>query len=609
MSHLARVRGAVAGLAASDGVRAARLVAETDRGAALALAALVVAGATLPNVLFVAIGAVVARLPGLVSATPSQARADVLVPVVVASVVLWLNLLLAPAQDAVGTAVRSRLGHRLQQRLIVAVGAPTGIEHLEDPTVLRDLALASGSLSGSDPAAAPELLARVLAARLAGAVSCAIVAGFRWWLGVGLAALWLLLRRPVKAAITANVAAFGGEAGVMRRADYFRRLAVSRTAAGEIRVFGLADWLVGQFRAHWLAGMTTVWRLRRDLHRTMALVGLAAAAAWTVAYLLLGAAAVDGDVGVGALAVLLPAIAATARVGSVTLDDIWLEWRLSALPHIDQLEQRLAGPPTTGGPRQPPAAGDIHFEDLSFGYTSTPTPVLSHVDLRIPAGRATAIVGPNGAGKTTAAKLLAGLLTPDAGTITVGGVAIHDGRTLQAMTAAVFQEPLRLPLSVAECIGYGAIKEHTDQPGIQEAATAAGAAAMIAGLPHGSATVLSRDVEGGVDLSTGQWQAVALARALFALRHGRSFLLLDEPTASLDSEAEAAVLDRLFGLTGEATIVVISHRFSTVRHADHIVVMEGGHVVEQGTHEQLLMDDGLYARMFHAQANRVVGTP
>ena len=243
------------------------------------------------------------------------------------------------------------------------------------------------------------------------------------------------------------------------------------------------------------------------------------------------------------------------------------------------------------------------FEHVSFAYPGAAHEVFSGLDVTLAAGRSTAIVGPNGAGKTTLVKLLAGLHDPTGGRITVDGVDLgeYDAAAWQRQVAVVFQDFNRYPLSASANVGLGAPAHLDDHDGLRAAAESAGALATIEALPDGWDTVLAPDL-GGVELSGGQWQRLALARALFAARHGARILVLDEPTAWLDVRGEAAFYERFLEITRGLTTLVISHRFSTVRLADHIYVVDEGRVVEQGTHDELVAAGGTYASMFLLQS-------
>jgi ATP-binding cassette subfamily B protein len=246
----------------------------------------------------------------------------------------------------------------------------------------------------------------------------------------------------------------------------------------------------------------------------------------------------------------------------------------------------------------------VRFEQVRFRYPLSAGHVFDGLDLVLRAGRSTALVGINGAGKTTLVKLLARLHDPDSGRILVDGVDLSRVRPAewQRQVAVVFQDFAHYPLSLAENIGFGAPAFLADAAGIADAARRAGALDLLSTLSWD--TVLSRSYDGGVELSGGQWQRVALARALFAVRHGATILVLDEPTAWLDARGEADFFDRFLEITEGTTTLIISHRFSTVRRADHICVLDEGRVLEQGDHASLVAAGGRYAELFGLQAAR-----
>ncbi len=242
-------------------------------------------------------------------------------------------------------------------------------------------------------------------------------------------------------------------------------------------------------------------------------------------------------------------------------------------------------------------ARSIRCRDLTFAYPGTGEPVLKGLDLTIPAGSSLAIVGQNGAGKTTLAKLLCRLYDPQNGSIEIDGVDLRelDIDAWRSRVAAVFQDFIRFELPLRDNVAPAGAPDDA----IQQALVDAGATGL-AGLD----TVLAHGYQGGTELSGGQWQRVALARALCAVRMGAGLVLLDEPTAQLDVRGEAEIFDRILAATRHTTTILISHRFSTVRHADRICVLEGGKVVELGTHEELIAAGGRYRTMFDLQASR-----
>jgi len=247
-----------------------------------------------------------------------------------------------------------------------------------------------------------------------------------------------------------------------------------------------------------------------------------------------------------------------------------------------------------------PAAGaparEIRFRDVAFAYPGG-APVLEGFDLTIPAGSSLAIVGQNGAGKTTLAKLLCRLYDPQSGAIEVDGVDVRDLAlaSWRSRLTAVFQDFTRFELPLRDNVAPAGAPD-----GVILAALESAGAAGLAGLD----TVLARGYDGGTDLSGGQWQRVALARALCAVSRGAGLVLLDEPTAQLDVRGEAEIFERMLAATRHCTTILISHRFSTVRHADRICVLEGGKVIELGTHDELMALGGRYRTMFELQAQR-----
>jgi ATP-binding cassette subfamily B protein len=241
---------------------------------------------------------------------------------------------------------------------------------------------------------------------------------------------------------------------------------------------------------------------------------------------------------------------------------------------------------------------ELRFRDVTFAYpTGDGRPVLRNFNLTIPAGTSLAIVGRNGAGKTTLAKLICRLYDPDSGVIEADGVDLREFEIAgwRSRITAVFQDFTRFEWSLRDNVApLGAPDDHI------EAALGAAGADDLAGLD----TILAKGYVGGTDLSGGQWQRVALARALCAVREGAGVVLLDEPTAQLDVRGEAEIFERVLAETRECTTILVSHRFSTVRHADVICVVEDGAIVESGSHEELMALDGRYRMMFDLQAER-----
>jgi ABC-type multidrug transport system fused ATPase/permease subunit len=263
-----------------------------------------------------------------------------------------------------------------------------------------------------------------------------------------------------------------------------------------------------------------------------------------------------------------------------------------------------AGGAMPSGTREPGGlpAREIRFRNVTFAYPSGGSaPVLEGFDLTIPAGSSLAIVGQNGAGKTTLAKLLCRLYDPQAGAIEIDGIDLRDFDldAWRERITAVFQDFIRFELPLRDNVAPQKVSKPAPDTAVLAALAEAGAA-DLASLD----TVLARGYEGGTDLSGGQWQRIALARALCAVRLGAGVVLLDEPTAQLDVRGEAEIFDRILAATRNCTTILISHRFSTVRQADRICVLEHGRVIELGTHEELMALGGRYRTMFDLQAQR-----
>jgi ATP-binding cassette subfamily B protein len=319
-------------------------------------------------------------------------------------------------------------------------------------------------------------------------------------------------------------------------------------------------------------------------------------------------AATAGRLGLGSLAVVLQAVIATRGIGGVPYGFQEVQYGLSAVPAMTTLDQLLAGSPDLGGGAPAPALVDaVRLEGVRFRYPRSDRDVLAGVDLVIPAGTSVAIVGDNGAGKSTLVQLLGRLRDPTGGRITVDGTDLVtvDPAAWQRSVAAVSQNALRLPLSARANVAGG--RDVSDAT-LDEAAAAANATDIVDALAGGWETPLSREFTGGAELSGGEWQRLALARALAGLEAGARLLVLDEPTAHLDVRAEADLYDHFLRLTRGRTTILVSHRFSTVRRADRIVVIEGGRVVEQGSHDELVSAGGRYAAMFSLQASRFADT-
>jgi ABC-type multidrug transport system fused ATPase/permease subunit len=586
----------------------------------------------------VLVGAVPATVRGGLDSPAGQEALSLLVG---AGALIIAGRLLAPVLAALAGAFGRQVDRYLQERVMAAVGAPRGVAHLEDPAVLDLIKNAQGiGGEGIRPGAAVGALAALLPSWLQALGSALILAAFHWWLALAWFLVWPIVTHYFQREYIRVGAVASGQASAVRRAEYYRTLALTPDAAKEVRIWSMLDWLTDRFDEEWQAAMRPVWRARAP-GRPVIWVCTGVVVALDVCSLgLLVWAATHGEIGLGALAIYMQAVLGANAFRAFDTVNTHLAYAAVAVPSLLRLERDLgAGPrsrkdlgpwshglrstaaqdhrdlpePTSVGVvppmtplRQVGPSQAICCEDVGFRYPGRSTDTLTGLDLVIPAGRSLAVVGANGAGKTTLVKLLCRLYEPTAGRIVVDGADLRDTdpRAWQRRVAAIFQDFARYQFSARDNVALGARELARDLERLRAAARRAGALELIESLPYGWDTVLSRQYTAGVDLSGGQWQRVALARALLAVEAGARLLILDEPTAALDVRAEAELYDRFLDITAGLTTILISHRFSTVRRADRICVLADGHVVEQGTHDQLMALGQRYAEMFTLQAAR-----
>ncbi|MFK4085209.1 ABC transporter ATP-binding protein [Kribbella sp. NPDC020789] len=426
-----------------------------------------------------------------------------------------------------------------------------------------------------------------------------------------LALVWILVGNRLQANVRRSDQ-FTWEDAV-HAAGYTHRIGLRPEWAKEVRIFGLAGWLSDRYGRQTARILVELANARKVGQRSLVAIFAVVIVANAVVVALATKAALDGELGVGAVVLLLQGMLGMSLLADQTGDDL-IEYGASRVPVVLELEslvaqhsygaERQGGANASGCPRE-----SIVFEDMTFGYPAADGVVFDKLNLKIRAGTSLGIVGLNGAGKTTLIKLLTGLEVPRSGRILVDGVDLReiDQESWRKSVAAIFQDFVQYEMSARDNIGFGAV-ERLRQAGVDRdlelCAERAGADEVLAGLPHGLDTTLSSRLGGGVDVSGGQWQRIALARSLMAVQGGARVLVLDEPTAQLDVRAEADIYSRFLDLTAGLTSIVISHRFSTIRRSHRIIVLDGGQVVEDGTHEQLLAAGKVYARMFRSQALR-----
>ncbi|MEU4181114.1 ABC transporter ATP-binding protein [Streptomyces sp. NPDC026589] len=513
---------------------------------------------------------------------------------------------MAPVHAQVSANLGEHLSSWLHDTLLRATTVPDGVAHLESPRLTDDFTLARDfdlGMAGPPLTLAMGFISAGLVEATAGLAQAAVLVGYHWWAAVLVATAWISTHWWLR-----DSAVWDRDSpeviAAQRRAEYGYRLGVDPPAAKELRLFGLSEWTVARFAADRRRLVDLRWadtRLRlRPLHRALAVLFVANG----LVFWLLARDAVSGDLGAGQVVVF-----AQAAIGAMLLAFGGLNWALpagaaavAAVLRIEREAAPMGRLPTQRRSAEALPSTQLVLENVHFSYPGESHPVLDGVDLTIEAGTSLAVVGLNGAGKTTLVKLLCRLYDPTGGRIEADGTDLREFEVAswRGRVTAVFQDFIRYELPLRDNV---APRGATDAQ--IEAALAAAGAEGIAELD----TIMARGYRGGTDVSGGQWQRIALARAVCAVEQGAGLVILDEPTAQLDVRGETEVFDRVLRATRGRTTVLISHRFSTVRHADRICVLERGRVVELGSHDELMAARGRYHEMFTLQAAQFDETP
>jgi ABC-type multidrug transport system fused ATPase/permease subunit len=565
---------------------------KADRPLALAWWTILLLRGVLPAVFAVAMGLLVSAVEG---------GSGLSSPLAFAGAVFVLLQVLTPIHQAVSANLGDRTAAWLYDRLTEACVRPEGMGHLEDPKLASDLTVARDfdlGITGPPLSISMDFIASGLVTMLGGLACAVLLFGYAWWAPLLLAGAWLSTHWFLRESAVWRDRNTEEVRSAQRDSDYAYRLAVDPPAAKEVRLFGLAGFVLDRFvdrrtRLHKLQYEATRLREKPLLWSMLLVTGANGVVFWSLA-----SAAANGTATLAEVVVF-----AQAAVGTSMIAFGGLNWALDgssapvgAVLRLEPAMKAKGELPSGEGSAAGMPRREVRFRDLTFAYPNGP-PVLEQFDLTIPAGSSMAIVGQNGAGKTTLAKLLCRLYDPQAGAIEVDGVDIR-GLSIPSWRhrlTAVFQDFTRFELPLRDNVAPAGAPDEVIVAALESAG-----ASNLADL----GTVLARGYEGGTDLSGGQWQRVALARALCAVRLGAGVVLLDEPTAQLDVRGESEIFERILKATRHCTTILISHRFSTVRHADRICVLERGKVIELGTHEELMALGGRYRTMFDLQAQR-----
>jgi ATP-binding cassette, subfamily B, bacterial len=545
-------------------------------------------------------------VPGLPHAVVSSATA-VVVLVAVQFAVFTLGLLMAAGTRLCGELLQDKTALTVQLKIMDHAGR-LDLAHFEDSKTYDLLQQA-----GAEAAVRPVTMVNATFGLVQTAITFVTLIGLLAALSPLLALLALAAPLPAFMA-DARYGRLGFALSMWtsparRRMQYLSRLVATDTFAKEVQLFGLAPFLTQRFRL--LAAASYRRQRRLAARRGLAVPSLSVLStlAGCLIYGYVAFAVVSGRLTIGDLA-LYTAATAALQAAIQTLFQTASGMYENNL-YLDVLYRFLAIRPTIAAPRRPrpvpvPLRGRVEFEHVTFRYQGASRPALRDVSFVIEPGQTVAVVGANGAGKSTLVKLLCRLYDPQEGRILLDGVDLRefDPAELRRHIGALFQDFVSYQATAAENIGLGDVRRIEARGPIERAARRAGAAGFVEDLPYGYDTALGRWFDQGSDLSGGQWQKLALGRAFM---RDAPLLVLDEPSAALDARAEHELFERLRDLGTGRSALYISHRFSTVRQADRIVLLENGAVGEEGTHDDLIALGGTYAELFGLQASAYTG--
>lgn len=554
-----------------------------------------------------AIAAGLAFLVGQLAETPQAAVSAALTPLIVFGAILIVGHIAEALAAPLEFLVQSRIDGAHRARMARMAMGTTSIGPLETPRVQSLIRQAKSDPEGGSeftPGDGVVAQLRWLASLCGAAAVCVILARYSLWL-IPLVAVPAVANRMLRSRrffVIVDRWRFATKEEL--HADVWRKATVSPSEGKDVRIFGLADWMVRRMQQHIATANAPLWDYRMFIARNQWMQFLLVLLGLVPAYLLVTLSVTGGTSTTAVQAAVLAAGWSMFQMLGSAGDLYRMAGGVEVLTAAAELDTLLSEPHMA---REKPVIGArpplISFEGVGFRYPGTERPVLEHLDLQLHPGELLAIVGMNGAGKSTLIKLLTRLYEPTSGKITADGqdIAQLDPQLWRRRISVVFQDFVKYPLSAADNVALGTAARPEQ---LDAAATASGFTEVLSGLADGWDTPLARSRTGGVDLSGGQWQQVVLTRALYAAHAEARVLLLDEPTAHLDVRTEFEVFQRLAEHRGETGVVLISHRLSTVRQADRIVLLDNGRICESGSHDELIALNGQYAQMFAIQAER-----
>ena len=555
---------------------------------------LLVGRGLLPALLAVAMGTLIGAV---------ERQSDLLAPLILLGSFFVLVQVLPPLHLVVSKNLGDHVACLLYDRLSETCIRPEGMGHLENSEATNDLAMARDfdlGISGPPLSLSMDFIASGLVELCAGLVACVILSAYAWWAPFVLGGAWISTHYLLRESGVWKDRNTEQVRNAQRHADYAYKIAVNPPASKEIRLFGLGSWIVDRFRTHRRQLHDLRWEATRLREQPVLWSLIVVLAANAIVFTVMAIDVASNQLGLDQMVIFASLAFTTSMIAFGGLS-----WALDNVSAPTGATMRLRNTMHKVGSLQNGVhtsdfqpAQDIRFQGVSFTYPTGNQPILEDFELTIPSGSSIAIVGQNGAGKTTLAKLLCRLYDPSQGSIQIDGIDLKewDLTSWRNRITAIFQDFVRYELTLRDNVDPG--RQASDEI-ILRALRNAGAS-ELADLD----TVLSKAYANGIDLSGGQWQRIALARTLCATYCGAGIVLLDEPTAQLDVRGEQEIFKRILLETRDITTILISHRFSTVRQVDHICVLENGRVMEQGSHDELMEQNGRYRTMFDLQASR-----